>query len=215
MSEELKKETIKDNGNENKANKKLKIALVIAVAVIVIGGAVFAVSAARGGSNDVQQQPDMEISGGQQMPEDVIGEEAALETAIKEAGVKETDVMNSYVELESDDGIAKYEVEFYADNTEYSFEIDAQTGNILSYEKENAEGSYSVSGSGEADVSSDEAKEIAIKNAGVNSSEIYNMDIELEQGVYEVSFDCGGLEYDVVIDADTGEVVHYTTEYDN
>ncbi len=215
MSEELKKETIKDNGNENKANKKLKIALVIAVAVIVIGGAVFAVSAARGGSNDVQQQPDTEISGGQQMPEDVIGEEAALETAIKEAGVKETDVMNSYVELESDDGIAKYEVEFYADNTEYSFEIDAQTGNILSYEKENAEGSYSVSGSGEADVSSDEAKEIAIKKAGVNSSDIYNMDIELEQGVYEVRFDCGGLEYDVVIDADTGEVVHYTTEYDN
>ncbi len=213
MSEELKKETIKNNGN--KTNKKLKIALVIAVAVIVIGGAVFAVSAARGGSNDVQQQPDTEISGGQQMPEDVIGEEAALETAIKEAGVSETDVMNSYVELESDDGIAKYEVEFYADNTEYSFEIDAQTGNILSYEKENAEGSYSVSGSGEADVSSDEAKEIAIKKAGVNSSEIYNMDIELEQGVYEVSFDCGGLEYDVVIDADTGEVVHYTTEYDN
>ncbi len=213
MSEELKKETIKNNGN--KTNKKLKIALVIAVAVIVIGGAVFAVSAARGGSNDVQQQPDTEISGGQQMPEDVIGEEAALETAIKEAGVSETDVMNSYVELESDDGIAKYEVEFYADNTEYSFEIDAQTGNILSYEKENAEGSYSVSGSGEADVSSDEAKEIAIKKAGVNSSDIYNMDIELEQGVYEVSFDCGGLEYDVVIDADTGEVVHYTTEYDN
>lgn len=216
MSEELKKETVKTNGNENKTNMKLKIALAIAVAVIVIGGAVFAVSAARGGSDNSIQQPDTEISSSQQqIPEDVIGEEAALETAIKEAGVKEADVTNSYVELESDDGIARYEVEFYADNTEYSFEIDAQTGNILSYEKENAEGSYSVSGSGEADVSSDEAKKIAIKKAGVNSSDIYNMDIELEQGVYEVSFDCGGLEYDVVIDADTGDVVHYTTEYDN
>lgn len=214
MSEELKKETVKGSSSANKTNRTLKIALAIAIAVIVIGGAVFAVSAAKGSDNN-KQQPDTEISSRQQIPEDVIGEEAALETAIKEAGVKEADVANSYVELESDDGIAKYEVEFYADNTEYSFEIDAQTGNILSYEKENAEGSYSVSGSGEAAVSSDEAKKIAIKKAGVNSSDIYNIDIELEQGVYEVSFDCGGMEYDVVIDADTGDVVHYTTEYDN
>ena len=214
MSEELKKETAKDNSGANKTNRTLKIALAIAVAVIVIGGAVFAVSAAKG-SDSNKQQPDTEINSRQQIPEDVIGEEAALETAIKEAGVKESDVTNSYVELESDDGIAGYEVEFYADNTEYSFEIDAQTGNILSYEKENAKGSYSVNGSGEAAVSSEEAKKIAVKKAGVNSSDIYNMDIELEQGVYEVSFDCGGLEYDVVIDADTGEVVHYTTEYDN
>ena len=212
MSEEIKKEIKENENNMARTNKKLKIALIAAVAVIVIAGAVFAVSAAKGGND---KKSDAEINSQQQIPQDVIGEEAALEIAVEEAGVKESEVTNSYVELESDDGIAKYEVEFYAGNTEYSFEIDAQSGNILSYEKENAEGSYSVDGSGDVKISSDEAKQIAIKKVGVKSSDIYDVDVELEHGVYEVGFSSGGIEYDVVIDADTGNVVHFTTERDN
>ena len=212
MSEEIKKEIKENENNMARTNKKLKIALIAAVAVIVIAGAVFAVSAAKGGND---KKSDAEINSQQQIPQDVIGEEAALEIAVEEAGVKESEVTNSYVELESDDGIAKYEVEFYAGNTEYSFEIDAQSGNILSYEKENAEGSYSVNESGDVKISSDEAKQIAIKKAGVKSSDIYDVDVELEHGVYEVGFSSGGIEYDVVIDADTGNVVHFTTERDN
>ncbi len=214
MREDIKNEVQEVKTNENKTNKKLKIALVIAIAVIVIGGAVFAVSAAKGGESD-KQQIDSEINSQQQIPEDVIGEEAALEAAIREAGVKEADVTNSYVELESDDGVVRYEVEFYADNTEYNFEIDAQTGNILSYEKEDATGSYSVDGSGKAAVSTEEAKEIAVKKAGVNSSEIYDVDVELEHGAYEVSFSCGGMEYESVIDAESGDVLHFTSGYDD
>ena len=212
MSEEIKKEIKENENNMARTNKKLKIALIAAVAVIVIAGAVFAVSAAKGGND---KKSDAEINSQQQIPQDVIGEEAALEIAVEEAGVKESEVTNSYVELESDDGIAKYEVEFYAGNTEYSFEIDAQSGNILSYEKENAEGSYSVDESGDVKISSDEAKQIAIKKVGVKSSDIYDVDVELEHGVYEVGFSSGGIEYDVVIDADTGNVVHFTTERDN
>lgn len=214
MKDNINNEVQEVKANENKANRNLKIALVIAIAVIVIGGAIFAVSALNG-SNQNQETLDTETNSNQQITEDVIGEEAALEAAIKEAGVKEADVTNSYVNLESDDGIVKYEVDFYADNTEYSFEIDAQTGNILSYEKEDATGSYSVDGNGEAAVSSEEAKEIALKKAGVNASDVYDMDVELEQGTYEVSFNCNGMEYDTVIDKDTGEVLHFTSEYDN
>ena len=210
MSEEIRKETEVNESSTAKTNKKLKIALIAAVAALVILGAVFAVSAAKG--NDDNQKPETEINSGQQQPQDVIGEDAALETAIKEAGVKSSDVTNSYVELESDDGIAKYEVEFYAGNTEYNFEIDAQSGNVLSYEKENAEGSYSTDGSGDANISSDKAKEIALKKAGVNSADVYDMDIELERGMYEISFDCSGIEYEVIVNADTGNVVHFTTE---
>ena len=32
--------------------------------------------------------------------------------------------------------IKKYEVEFYYNNREYSYEIDANTGNVLSYEQD-------------------------------------------------------------------------------
>ena len=201
MSEEIRKETEVNESSTAKTNKKLKIALIAAVAALVILGAVFAVSAAKGSYDN--QKPETEINSGQQQPQDVIGEDAALETAIKEAGVKSSDVTNSYVELESDDGIAKYEVEFYAGNTEYNFEIDAQSGNVLSYEKENAEGSYSTDGSGNANISSDKAKEIALKKAGVNSADVYDMDIELERGMYEISFDCSGIEYEVIVNADT------------
>ena len=211
MSEEIRKETEVKESSAAKTNRKLKIALIAAVAVIVIIGAAFAVSAA---NNSKSSEPAGTEINEQQLPEDVIGEEAALKTAIKEAGVKASEVANSYVELESDNGIAKYEVEFYTGDTEYNFEIDARSGNILSYEKENAEGSYSVDGNSKANISSDEAKETALKKAGVNSADVYDMDIELEHGMYEVSFDCGGIEYEVVIDADTGNVVHFTNEYD-
>lgn len=214
MSEEIRNEIKATETNETKevsTNKKLKIALIAAVAALVVLGAVFAVSAARGGDN--AGKVDTEINT-QQQPQNVIGEEAALEAAINEAGLKASDVTNSYVELESDDGIAKYEVEFFANNTEYGFEIDAETGNVISYEKENAEGSYSVDGSSDVNVTADEAKEIAIKKAGVNASEVYDMDVELEHGVYEVSFNCSGMEYETVVDADTGNVVHFASEYD-
>ena len=209
MSEKIRKEKEVTESSAVKTNKKLKIALIAAVAALVILGAVFAVSAAKG--NDDNQKPETEISSEQPQSQDVIGEEAALETAIKEAGIKASDVTNSYVELESDDGITKYEVEFYAGNTEYNFEIDAESGNVLSYEKENAEGSYSIDNS-KVNVSSDEAKETALKKAGVKSADVYDMDIELEHGMYEVSFNCGGMEYEVAIDADTGNVVHFITE---
>ena len=48
----------------------------------------------------------------------------------------------------------------------------------------------------------------------MKSSDIYDVDVELEHGIYEVGFSSGGIEYDVVIDADTGNVVHFTTERD-
>ena len=210
MSEEIRKETEVKENSAAKTNRKLKIALIAAVAVIVIAGAVFAGSAAKGGND---KKSDAEINSQQQIPQDVIGEEAALEIAVKEAGVKESEVTNSYVELEADDGIAKYEVEFYTGNTEYTFEIDAQSGNILSYEKENADGSYSTDNS-KVNISSDEAKETALKKAGVKSADVYDMDIELEHGTYEVSFDASGIEYEVTVDADTGNVIHFTNEYD-
>ena len=209
MSEEIRKEKEVNENGAARTNRKLKIALIAAVAVIVIIGAAFAVSAAN--SNKSNEQVATEINKEHQLPQDVIGENAALETAIKEAGVRVSDVTNSYVELEADDGIAKYEVEFYTGNTEYSFEIDAESGNILSYEKENAEGSYSTDNS-KVNISADKAKETALKKAGVKSADVYDMDIELECGMYEVSFDCSGIEYEIVIDADTGNVVHFTTE---
>ena len=46
------------------------------------------------------------------------------------------DVKKLRTEFEIDDGVPLYQVEFRVDRTEYEFEIHAETGKILSYEKD-------------------------------------------------------------------------------
>ena len=52
--------------------------------------------------------------------------------ALEHAGLTEADVTFVHVKLDRDDGRLEYEVEFYKDNTEYDYDIDANTGEILS-----------------------------------------------------------------------------------
>ena len=65
-----------------------------------------------------------------------ISGDKAKEIALKHAGLTSSQVSFKRTELDYDDGIQKYEVEFYYNNKEYSYEIDANTGNILSYEQD-------------------------------------------------------------------------------
>ena len=65
-----------------------------------------------------------------------ISKDKAEEIAISHAGLSKNQVDFKRKELELDNGIQKYEVEFYYNNKEYSYEIDANTGDILSYEQD-------------------------------------------------------------------------------
>ncbi len=58
----------------------------------------------------------------------------AEEIAFQHAGVSRGQVHDLETELEYDDGIKYYEVEFEVGDTEYDYEIDAYTGSILDYE---------------------------------------------------------------------------------
>ncbi len=60
-----------------------------------------------------------------------IGEDKALEIAFKDSGVKKTDATNITVHLDVDDGRTEYDVEFHVGTTEYSYNIDPYTGDIL------------------------------------------------------------------------------------
>ena len=62
--------------------------------------------------------------------------EQAKEIALNHANLTSNQVIFSRTELDYDNGIQKYEVEFYYNNREYSYEIDANTRNILSYEED-------------------------------------------------------------------------------
>ena len=65
-----------------------------------------------------------------------ITSEQAEQTALTHAGLTAEEVKFKRTELEFDDGIYKYEIEFYVGTTEYDYEIDANTGNIISFDKD-------------------------------------------------------------------------------
>lgn len=65
-----------------------------------------------------------------------ISPDKAKEIALSHAGLTSSQVTFKRTELEYDDGIQKYDVEFYYNNREYSYEIDAKNGSILQYEQD-------------------------------------------------------------------------------
>lgn len=72
-----------------------------------------------------------------QAPSDTkISEEKAKSIALEHAGFKESEVKFLHVELDYDDGVLRYEVDFRQGNYEYDYDIDANTGKILSYDKD-------------------------------------------------------------------------------
>ena len=154
--------------------------------------------------------------------------EDAKAKALAHAGLAETDVTFIKAELDRDDGRLVYDVEFYtADYKEYDDEIDAATGEVVSYDYDvenyappatsgkTASGSQSASAG--ASISAEDAKAKALSHAGLSSGSVTFVKAELDRDdgrlVYDVEFYTADYkEYDYEIDAATGEVVSY--DYD-
>ena len=65
-----------------------------------------------------------------------IGHAKAKSIALNHAGVSENEAYVMDIELDDEDGILVYEVEFKSGNMEYDYEINAATGAILKHESE-------------------------------------------------------------------------------
>ncbi len=65
-----------------------------------------------------------------------IGHAKAKSIALNHAGVSENEAYDMDIELDDEDGILVYEVEFKSGGMEYSYEIHAATGEILKHEAE-------------------------------------------------------------------------------
>ncbi|MBQ8758456.1 MAG: PepSY domain-containing protein, partial [Clostridia bacterium] len=63
-----------------------------------------------------------------------IGEEKAKEIVLEKAGLKAEDVRFDRVELDKDNGVWHYEVEFKHGYTEYSADVNATDGSVRDYE---------------------------------------------------------------------------------
>lgn len=62
--------------------------------------------------------------------------DSALAIALSHAGFSSDQVTVTKAELDTDDGLAAYEIEFLCGSTEYEYEIDAYSGAILDWDAE-------------------------------------------------------------------------------
>ena len=77
-----------------------------------------------------------------------IGRDAALEAALEDAGVSESDTTRLKVSEDNDDGRKIYEIQFDAGEKEYDYEVSASDGKILSADVELINNGTSAQNSG-------------------------------------------------------------------
>lgn len=142
-----------------------------------------------------------------------IGSEKAKSIALNHAGVTSSTAKFVKVERDRDDGRLLYEVEFYAGNKEYDYEILASDGTILSYDAD-IEGyriPSSTSSSSSGYIGVERAKEIALQHAGLSSSGVNFDKAEFDhddgRAEYEIEFHHNFREYEYTIDAASGTIL--------
>ena len=145
--------------------------------------------------------------------------DAAKAAALADAGLAESDVTFTKEKLDWDDGIAVYDIEFLTADTEYDYEIDAATGAVLDKSAELLRPNESQGQAMDAGIGVESAKEIAAAHAGLSKEEAFftKAELELEHGrsEYEIEFYHDRIEYEYTIDAATGAILEYKSEYDH
>ena len=147
-----------------------------------------------------------------------IGLEKAKEVALKDAGLKANQVKFVKAGTDYENGKKYYEVEFYKGNREYDYTIDAETGKIVEVDYD-AESWKPATKPESKVISADEARKIALKHAGVSSSNVRYEKTELDyddgRQKYEIEFHVANMEYDYEIDATNGNVLKAEKDYDD
>lgn len=180
--------------------KGLKISIIVITCVLVIGSVSF-------------------VGYSFYMNKTYISKDKVKEIILKDTNLDEKDVVFKQIDLETDDGLKIYEVEFYYNRVEYNYEVEAKTGKIIysdftnnnSQINNNDESSNIESNNNTEYITSDEAKERALKDANLSIDNVKFIKAELDydkgKRIYEIDFIYNGLEYEYEIDATQGDVI--------
>lgn len=153
-----------------------------------------------------------------------LGEEKAREAALSHANVPADKITNYEIELDYENGVMVYEIEFKCEGIEYDYDIDAVTGSVLKNQQKPDDDyippqSNNTPGSPDSYISEDRAKEAALSHAGITAGDITNfqcrLDCEDDIMVYDIEFHCGGYDYNYGIHATTGTVLKHQWHCDN
>lgn len=139
--------------------------------------------------------------------------ETAKSKVLEHAGLSASSVTKLECEIEWEDGHLVYKIEFTVNGTEYEYEVDVNTGEIVKSEKDTDDDKTTA----ETCISEKEARDAALADAGVKLEDAEKLKCKLDKddGVYEVEFRAGNTEYEYEIDAKTGEVVKSEKEADD
>ena len=145
-----------------------------------------------------------------------VGVDADTQTALTHAGVQQSQLDYLEADYDYEDGRMVYEVEFGVSGVEYEYDIDAATGAIIKAEQEGqtiqtpAPGqTQQPQGGSSGTISSQQARDIALSNAGVALSDTRELEVELESddGCYKVEFKSGQYEYEYEISVADGRIL--------
>ncbi|NLV74251.1 MAG: cell wall protein [Chloroflexi bacterium] len=174
-------------------------------------------------------QLDSVTSIGRASEKGLIGADRAREIALQHANVSASDVVK--VELDYENGVLVYEVDFVAGGFEYEYDINATNGTVIKHDKDTIVDIKSSDGTrtpratptASAYITAQRAKEIALAYAGVSTEDVREFEIELDDddddddeiGVYEIEFKAGGDEYEFKIDARNGTILKFERDRDD
>ena len=162
-------------------------------------------------------------------PATKITRDEALKIALEDAGLTKDQIHDLDIDLEKENGVLYFDVDFEVENKDYDYEIDAESGQILKKEvpaaptqqatSSSSSGSSSGNSSGTSNrIGKQKARDIALQHAGLSVSQVRDLDVELDRDDdkvhYDVDFEADGYEYDYEIDAETGKILKSHKEKD-
>ena len=144
-----------------------------------------------------------------------IGAVNAQNFAFVDAGIDPVSAQKVHTEFDFEQGQFVYEVEFTADGTEYEYWVKASNGSIVKKElKIISAGGDTVSVT--AEITLNEAKNIALADAGLSVSDVTFTETKLDRdgqlSVYEISFRTEEAEYEYEVNSNTGAVYSKSKE---
>lgn len=164
------------------------------------------------GSSSVQTLPSsgMIQTSGQASDSAYIGVEAAQAAAFSHAGVSAAQATVLEIDFDYEDGRMVYELEFYANGSEYEYDIDALTGAVVKSQQESRGSAPSGGAPSGADIGEQGAKEAALAHAGLTEGDVVSLSVKREYDdgrlEYEVKFWVDTTEYEYTVDGATGDI---------
>lgn len=142
-----------------------------------------------------------------------ITRDQAKSIALQHAGVQESDTAFVWIKEDTDDGRAVYDVEFVAGSTEYDYEIDRNSGDVLSFDQDIE--NYTPSTSGGAVISMEQARDLALARVSGATANDIRIEQEHDDGriIYEGEIYYDRMEYEFEIDATTGTFIQWSEDY--